>query len=275
MRVHASFAFAVRNVRRDFVNLAQPVHSKYWQGTDVSQQPAAEMREQLNVSFSVPVVDYTLQTLREDLQPNLPWADLHFDQERIGGQPLNPGETWKIWPWSNSADRHRTAGEQFNHTYAERFWPKWAGRTPGGIINIEHPETGDDYRNLVEPHRGIRYHYADLSDVLAQLAADPLTRQAYIPIWFPEDGSHLERKPCTLGYHVIRRNDHLHMVYYIRSCDLVRHFQDDIYLAVRLQLWLIDSMRLLDPSRWDMVKPGLFTMHITSLHCFINDFRKL
>lgn len=249
----------------------KPVHSKFWQGTDISQRPEAEMIECLNVSFQSPMIGWSRERLQQALKPNLPWADLHFEQERVGGQPLNPGETWKIWPWGNSADKHRTAGEQFNHTYAERFWPKYAGRTRDGIIDVEHPETGDHLTNLIEPRVGIRYRYADLDDVLNQLQADPLTRQAYIPIWFPEDGSHTDRKPCTLGYHVIRRHDYLHMVYYIRSCDVIRHFSDDVYLAIRLLHWILDRLQTRNAENWKSVHPGMFTMHITSLHCFVGD----
>lgn len=247
----------------------KPVHSKYWQGTDISQRPEAEMFECLNVSFQSPMVGWSLERLQKAIKPNLPWADLHFEQERVGGQPLNPGETWKIWPWGNSADKHRTAGEQFNHTYAERFWPKYAGYTKDGKLNLERyaGELEDDD----SARKGIRYPYADLDDVLNQLQADPLTRQAYIPIWFPEDGSHQDRKPCTLGYHVIRRGEYFHMVYYIRSCDIIRHFADDVYLAVRLLFWLVDQLKQRDQDVWDRVVPGMFTMHITSLHCFQGD----
>lgn len=268
---YMNFRTAIKAIRENFVALAMKVHSKYWQGVDVSKQPAAEMYERLNISFSVPVVDYDLPTLRDHVKPNLPWADMHFDEERVGGQPLNPGETWEIWPWSNSADKSRNAEGQFNHTYAERFWPKYAGTVPGGKTE-EHAEYIAE--NFGE-RTGIRYAYADLNDVITQLLVDPLTRQAYIPIWFPEDGSHQDRKPCTLGYQLIRRGDNLHMVYFIRSCDLVRHFQDDVYLAVRLLLWVLTELKMKDYDTWGKCKPGLFTMHITSLHCFVNDYQKL
>lgn len=272
MRMFLSFADALARTRNVLLDTGVKVQSRFWQGMDVSAKPEAMMYEVLNWSFSVVATDYDLPKLREHLKPNLPWADLHFDQERIGGQPLNPGETWKVWPWGNSADKHRTAGEQFNHTYAERFWPKHAGQTPGG----KWPDPTDVAPEIpYSTRRGIRYEYADLNDVIKMLLEDPYTRQAYIPIWFPEDGSHSDRKPCTLGYHIIRRGDNIHMVYYIRSCDIVRHFQDDVYLAVRLLMWITWELRLRDPENWDKVRLGLFTMHITSLHCFVNDRRFL
>jgi thymidylate synthase len=89
-------------------------------------------------------------------------------------------------------------------------------------------------------------------------------------MWFPEDtGSvHGERVPCTIGYHFMRRGNYLHMVYYIRSCDYLRHFRDDIYMACRKLMWVLDLLKERDPERWGDVVPGYYAMHITSLHCF-------
>jgi thymidylate synthase len=143
----------------------------------------------------------------------------------------------------------------------ERFWPKYANQELKRVVP--------------RPHQGIRYSYGDLNDIISHLAKHPLSRQAYLPIWFPEDTGvhHGERVPCTLGYHFIQRDGYLHTIYYIRSCDVVRHFQDDIYLAVRLTIWLLEKLREVDPE-WKKVLPGFFTMHITSLHAFKNDMTK-
>ena len=58
------------------------------------------------------------------------------------------------------------------------------------------------------------------------------------------------------------------MTYYIRSCDYIRHFRDDVYMACRKLMWLLDNLKQRDPERWSDVTPGYFVMHITSLHCF-------
>jgi len=114
----------------------------------------------------------------------------------------------------------------------------------------------------------MRFKYGDLDDVVNLLKKEPFTRQAYLPIWYPEDTGavHGERVPCTLGYHFIRRGDHLHILYFIRSCDYLRHFRDDIYLAIRKLYWILDKLKT-EPN-WKNVKPGIFDMKITSLHIF-------
>lgn len=261
--IYATFLEARLKLQQMFIHQAYTVRAPRWQGIDVSNKPEMSMKEIYGHSIVVPMSgEENLDYWRQDITPNLPWADEHFE-ERVGGQPLNPGNSWLSWPWSNSADKFRTQnGGKFDHTYMERFWPKRAG-----II--------DDYEGGIKiPRRGIRFEYGDLYDLVAHLADDPLSRQAYLPVWFPEDGTCDGRRPCTLGYHFLMRNDHLHITYYIRSCDVVRHWADDCYLCVRLLLWVLDELRKLDKC-WDSVRPGLYTMHIASLHCFINDWRKL
>jgi len=279
VRIHANFSEAVARARLELINRSHQVHSANWQGVDVSQKPEAQMHELLNWAFQIPLNgNESLSHWRQDICPNIPWADKHFE-ERVGRNPLNPGEQWKNWPWGNSADKFRTQeGGRFDHTYSERFWPRYAGITPGGIIDGHGG--GPRLIGNEPPLKGIRFRYSDLDDLVGHLAVDPLSRQAYLPIWFPEDGSpEARRKPCTLGYWFIMRGGFLHIHYPIRSCDIVRHFQDDCYMAVRLMLWILDRLRERETSGrgnvWKNVKPGMYSMWIGSFHCFVNDLRKL
>jgi hypothetical protein len=43
---------------------------------------------------------------------------------------------------------------------------------------------------------------------------------------------------------------------------------------MRLLLDCLGRLRQMD-KRWNTVRPGLFTMHIVSLHCFVNDYAKM
>jgi hypothetical protein len=61
----------------------------------------------------------------------------------------------------------------------------------------------------------------------------------------------------------------------MRSCDFVRHFRDDVYLTIRLLLWVLDRCRERSPEEWVDVTPGTFRMHITSLHMFVPDRQAL
>lgn len=260
MATYGSFLEAKLKLQQMFLTQSYTVRAPRWQGIDVSSKPEMAMKEIYGHSVVVPLrAEESIDYWQNDITPNLPWADEHFE-ERVGGQPLNPGNSWKTWPWGNSADKFRTQGGKFDHTYMERFWPKHAPMASEEL----HPSV----------LAGIRFEYGDLNDLVDHLAADPLSRQAYLPIWFPEDGTCKGRRPCTLGYHFLMRHDHLHLTYYIRSCDFVRHWSDDCYLAVRLQLWVLDRLRERNAA-WKDVKMGLYTMHVASLHMFINDWNRL
>lgn len=216
--------------------------------------------------------------LESYFKPNLSWASDHF-LERVSGEPLNPGEQFRNWPWYRSGvEDHKLSG-RFSHTYMERFWPRHANDPDdpanggsGGVVNYWE-------------HTGIRYRYGDLNDLVKLLAREPYTRQAFLPVWFPEDtgAHHGERVPCTLGYHFMLRDDKLHIFYPIRSCDFVRYLRDDAYMAARLGLWLIDQLRARDNLEfergetpdvltWDSsIKLGELNMFIPSLHIFEGD----
>jgi hypothetical protein len=268
MKVYPNFSAAITAVGNQLRDYPHEIPAGRWQSTDMSKDPAARMKEILNVSFQVALAwNENPSVWADDIKPNMPWAEDHF-KERVCGRPLNPGVQWANWPWALSADKFRkAAGEKFSHTYMERYWPKHAGPEVTGYG--------------LSGHTGIRYDYGDLNDVVTHLLGDPLSRQAYLPVWFPEDTGvvHGERVPCTLGYHFIQRSGYFHSTYYIRSCDFYRHFRDDLYLSIRLQLWLLQQLRGKEPHTvselWKRVKMATFTFHCVSMHCFVNDWNKL
>jgi hypothetical protein len=271
MRLKPTFTLMHATLSEDLREYAALVEAPNWQGVDVSKKPEMATYELLNQSFSIPLRGVeSLQYWAQDTKANQFWADAHF-LERVSGEPLNPPPSYKIWPWGHSAEKFLNTEGKFDHTYPERFWPKKAGITRGGFLST----ADSDYNiNRIPVRRGIRFEYGDLNDLVQHLLDDPLSRQAYLPVWFPEDGTCKGRRPCTLGYHFINRFDYLHVTYYIRSCDFVRHWRDDCYLTLRLLFWILDRLRERD-DRWKRVLPGLFTFHCVSLHMFRSDYEKL
>jgi thymidylate synthase len=270
MRIFPTFTWAIF-AAQEKLQTSNIVNTGHWQGVDIKSKPEMATYELLNWSFQVKTDQRTnLNYWRDDIKPNLPWADDHFE-ERVCGQPINPGKTWEWWPYAKSAAGHTdsTFGK-FNHNYMERYWPKHAG----------HPyatKEPNEYPVVMRPdNMGIYHNYGDLNDVVDLLVREPTTRQAYMPVFFPEDTGavHKGRLPCSLGYHFIQRDGLCHIVYYLRSCDFIRHFRDDIYLTLRLLLWVIEQAAS-KSEQWRDVKPGIFTMHITSLHLFRNDYNNL
>jgi hypothetical protein len=232
---------------------AVPVDPGHWQGVSTSGHPDLTTMEMMDVSFEVPC-PATPEALRAECLPNLPWADHEF-ADRVSGFPTNPHPSLRLWPWWHDQTEATQEEGVFTHTYSERYYPvNLAGR---------------------HGNKGVRYPMRTLNDLVNLLEREPHTRQAYLPVFFPEDTGavHGGRVPCTLGYQFLLRNSRLHMWYFIRSCDVIRHFQDDLYLSARLQLWVLEELtnRVLDdvyPSWWQDADVGVgnFYFHCCSLH---------
>jgi hypothetical protein len=236
---------AIAHTLATFKNKAQLIKRDTWQALDVSNKPEMVTHELLSHSLIADMQGRrSIPYFQEQIAPDLPWADDHF-AERVSGEPLNPPPSEAWWPHAPQGNSAFKNDGIFSHTYPERFWPK--------------------------PRQGIRYPYGDFSDFVNLLAREPMTRQAYFPIWFPEDTGNAARvrTPCTLGYHLLLTNEALDLTYFIRSCDLLRHFRNDIYLAIRFMIEVLDRLK---SQPWSQVKPRTFRMHIGSLHCFRNDW---
>lgn len=246
------FNTLVLDVGQSLLN-APRVDGNNWQSTNARKEMLTSY-ELRHVMLQIPMTA-AQEYLATSVGANMPWAEDHF-KERVGGLPLNPPPSEAWWPYAVQGNAEHKEQTIFSHTYPERFWPKRA--------NID-PEITTLFINS-----GIRYEYGDLWDVVAQLIADPRTRQAYLPVWFPEDtgATGKQRVPCTLGYHFLWRGDVMDITYHIRSCDFIRHWQDDIYMAGRLLQWVC---RHVLTEEGPSVRPGKLVMNIGSLHIFDGD----
>lgn len=254
------------NMRHDLYHQT-PVDVGEWQ----SQKIEMMMLEMLHVVMEMPMPK-TQEGAAEVTGARLPWAEDHF-LERVGGEPLNPSPSEAWWPFREKKNgdtntTHKSEGNAFSHTYPERMWPK----------NARPEYIDEDGVAQWEPLQGIRFAYGDLRDVVMQLYKSPNTRQAYLPIWFPEDTGavHGKRVPCTLGYHFIIRDRKLDVSYFMRSTDLLRHFQDDIYLAIRLAQWVVEQVNDYHfteghPSELADIEVGNLIFHTANLHIFEGD----
>jgi hypothetical protein len=215
------------------------VHPQSWQGADVERDPSFMTREALDFSFSWPMPAHVTE-LQDEVKPDLPWAEWHF-QERVSGYGINPGTAYKKWPWHTvDPDRFLNEAGKFDISYMERIWPP---------LDMT----------------GIRFGAGNLNDVISLLAEQPLTRAAYLPLFFPEDtGAQGRRSMCSLGYHFMQRRGKLLLWYELRSCDYVRHFQNDVYMAVRMAQHVLSELKPF--TAWTPVELGMLRFRAHSFH---------
>lgn len=247
------------------------IHRGKWQGKDLTNNPAGATHELRHVVLSADLGTMDKSYYITSVGPDMPWADVHFE-ERVGGIPLNPQPSEDEWAHTVGGNQEfKRDGKQHSHTYAERFWPKYAGKGEKFLGNDQRGRPRPGFG--VDPIMGIRYQYGDLWDLVLSMKQDPFNRQGILPMFFPEDTgvTHNDRKPCTVAYQFMRTGDELDVTYFIRSCDYHRHFRNDVYFAIRLCIWMISELRTLDGGCWAKVRPGRLTMLMTSLHTFRND----
>ncbi len=228
MRFYADFKEAKSEIKRDLAEMGTIIHTKTMQDKEISDDKGFATRELTNYIYTV--TNYTLL----GLNPSQPWADREFNErmQGISGDPVNPGDAWRsrkeIWEEFLEDDG------RFSYTYGERF------------------KQGNQFDNIK-----------------ARLREDPLSRQLYASMWHPHDDSYnfgTHRVPCSLGWLFQVRDEKLNVTYFMRSCDMFTHYDNDCYLTLRLR----DRI-----AEWVDIPPGTFTHYIGSLHVYQKDVEEV
>jgi thymidylate synthase len=227
MRIYSNFKEALNEIKRDLAEMGIKVTTQTMQ--DKSRPEGFETLELQNYIYTVinPNVKF--------LSPTQPWADLEFE-ERISEKAINPGKAYlkRLDIWGEFLEQtlypDGSYGPSFSYTYPERMW-------------------------------------FQLKRIVDELKKHPDSRQLFLSVWDPCKDIYrlgVRRVPCTLGYYFQNRQGYVHMTYLQRSADFVTHFQNDIYLAIRLLKWVCNKANC---------KPGRFTHWIGSLHIYKEDVK--
>lgn len=227
MRIYSNFKDATNEIRRDLAEMGIEVKPISYQNKNVEGNPDFFTKELQNYIYAV------TKPVPQDLQPIQPWADAEF-QERISGDCLNPGEAYKLRPgvW----DQFLNYYNKFDYTYPDRIY-------------------GSESQDINQIEAAINV-----------LEHDPNSRQCFISIWNEDiyDAGGDRRIPCTLGYQLQIRGGALNITYLQRSSDFATHFQNDLYLAHRLQMHIAEKLN---------IPVGMYTHWIGSLHVFNKDIK--
>ena len=222
MRIYDNFIEAFSEIARDLKEMGITHHTKTMQDKNIEGDVNFDTLELPNYIYTV------THPQLEDLQPTQPWADLDWKERLSGisGCAVNPGIAWEerseIW-------EEFLHNGKFGYTYSERF--AW--------------------------HRQV-------DNVITRLKDDPGSRQLYVAMWTQSDSKYLGsiRVPCSLGWHFMYRGGKLNVTYFMRSCDFATHFQNDIFMAMKLQHHIAYSVGM---------EPGHYCHFMGSLHVYKRD----
>lgn len=231
MRIYTSAFEAIKEVERDLWEMGTDVPCNTVQDRVVKGDPNDGMTKEL-VAYGYMISQAPSE---EDLRAalahtgcNYKWA-LHESEDRTRLDLINPGMTWQIDRelWGKYIRKGR-----FAYTYNERI--------------------REQLERLIE-----------------ELKENPNTRQGIITMYDRHQDMNnwggVDRVPCTMHYQFVRRLDKLNIIYVMRSCDFLKHFATDLYLATALLKFV--AREIGSPV-------GTVTHFMGSLHAFHGDMKK-
>lgn len=229
MRIYKNCYELLSEMLREVFEMGHEVQTDTYQNKIIKGNPDFLTKEIINYS-------YCLESL--DMENYLYLADPRMSSyvkaellDRTDNRGSNPGNSWKMREdvWTQFLDKEG----RFDYTYSERLAKQ-------------------------------------LYTVFMELNERPYSRQAILSIWDPKiDVENLggkKRVPCSLHYQFLFRNDQLHIIYTMRSCDVMTHFGVDVALAWHLKEYMASQLNL---------KPGFLYHNIASLHSYKKDWPKL
>lgn len=230
MRIYQKPLDAAKEVEREMKEMAIENQSYSSQDKIVIDNPDYNTKELIGYAYKIDPgwsrID--LDEVLNYFEIPIDWVYAEFD-ERLDEERPNPGEAWnlrkEVWEPFLHNDR-------FSYTYAERYWPQ-------------------------------------LERIIQELEAHPTSRQAVLQMYdYKIDLNNWggkARVPCSLMYQFLLRQDQLHCVYTMRSCDFFTFFASDMVLTLNLLWWVAEALS---------VDVGSFTHFIGSLHAYQKEINK-
>jgi len=111
------------------------------------------------------------------------------------------------------------------------YWDKWGNED--GTINVDYGNSWLDYNGVNQ-----------LEAVLDSLATDPTGRRHIISGWRPDNLPNLNLPCCHLLYQWYVNDDHLEMIWYQRSVDVMIGLPSDVILAACWNILMAEQLGL-------------------------------
>jgi len=247
MRIFTKFPEAFGEIARELNEMGTNVTTASMQ----DKQGEFETLELMNYVYTVTDPKF------EDLTPVQPWADAEWAERRAGieGNPVNPGRAY----------RRRTDLDWSDYLEIDDVpFSTHPSRIAHMDVEAMHAHTSKVAFSYAYSERFSRFQ--QVRNVIARLKTDPASRQLVVGMWSMNDSTRLgqRRVPCSLMWHFLYRGGALHMTYFMRSCDFAAHFQNDVFLSLRLQEYVAEQTGL---------KRGHFAQFMSSLHVYRKDVR--
>lgn len=255
MRIFTYFKEAFPELKRELSEMGTDIAPQTVQDKIVANNPDYATKELQNYVYTVTNPDPS------HLTPFQPWADAEWEERKAGieGKPVNPGQAWKM--------RQEAQGDLI--TWSD-YLEVDGIPAHGEKGKMRAAELADSGRAAFAYSYGDRFDIgSQVLEIIQRLKEDNQSRQLYISLWDPHvDPQRLgyRRVPCSLGWHLMYRGGKLNITYFMRSCEFATHFQNDIYLTLKLQRYIAEKSGL---------EPGMFVHWISSFHIYARHLKNV
>lgn len=227
MRIFINMLEMVREAERDLFEMGIRVHPATMQDKQVKNDAGFETKELQAYGFQVTNVEdlADIDAMLDYMKVPKEYVEAEF-QDRVNPEYQNPGNAYKtrLDVWTPFL-----RDGQFAYTYNER----WRDQLPRVIRELQvRPETRQAILTMYDRHE-------DMAN------------------WGGKD-----RVPCSLHWQFLIREGALHVIYVMRSCDLLTHFPIDIALSARLLRHVASVLG---------INCGTLTYFTGSLHAYQKD----
>ena len=166
-------------------------------------------------------------------------------------------------------DRARKFKKEY--AIAELLWYIGRDPKPGNIGELASiwKDIQDD-EGKVESNYGLYIFGENWEWVVTELESDPESRRAVISI-YSNNHKHSNDKdhPCTMSLQFLIRNEHLHLIWNMRSSDLVFGFCNDMFCAGMILQLMLNELDEMD------LRLGDITFNLGSLHVYERHFKMI
>ncbi len=166
-------------------------------------------------------------------------------------------------------DRARKFKKEY--AIAELLWYIGRDPKPGNIGELASIwKDIQDNEGRVESNYGLYIFGENWEWVVTELESDPESRRAVISI-YSNNHKHSNDKdhPCTMSLQFLIRNEHLHLIWNMRSSDLVFGFCNDMFCAGMILQLMLNDLDEMD------LRLGNITFNLGSLHIYERHFKMI
>lgn len=298
MRIYTDYKEVISEIKRDLVEMGQPISTYSMQNKIIEWDIDYETKEITNYSFCLSNFDNIEDMIdfAEFEKAEINRIDQYFKSHKFEDYRDYMQDKYQIILVEKD-DIQLIWKKLLQIWIKEDFRERISLNVNPGEARKIRPWVWEEFihDDWFHSYKTFDYTYSErirLPDLLAQIDQHPTSRQYVFNIWKDEDrfGVNGKRRiPCSLNYQILVRpnweiDDNgkpifaVNMIYNMRSCDFLTHFPIDIIQAVNLLKHITEHMnntqnfKEYDTTKWhDTYALGKLYYNCASLHLYKKD----